>query len=58
MFFFVEGRRLAGRADRDDAIGALVDVKLDEALERRPVERGLSLDARLHRGHERNDAAA
>jgi hypothetical protein len=30
MFFFVEGRRFAGGANGNDAIGALRDVELDE----------------------------
>ena len=34
VLFDAQRRRFAGRADRDDAVGAVVDVELDQAIER------------------------
>ena len=47
-------RRFAGRADRDDAVGAVGDVEFDQAIERLVIDRAV----RLHGRDERHDAAA
>src|SRR6478736_8387163 len=53
----VDRRRLAGGAHHHDAVGALLDVPVDQPPEGGEVERCVLLPCRLHRGDDRNQAS-
>jgi len=53
MLLDADGGRLARRADDDDARGAVLDLKVDQAPERREIERA----ALLHRRDDRDETS-